>query len=486
MAIPRGYEFTPASTRHPTIRRSRRAGDRGRADRSPPAWRRRSPPGHGSPSSSRAQCRRSSSGGRFLRCCWCSSPPPDVVRSDAAWTDLEPDRLGPFTGWAAVVTDPQPFGGAARVILEIDGERHEAWVRGRVRRLRVESWQAGDVVAVAGERRPLDADRRGRVSRGSTWSARSRSTGSATRAPADASRPASNRVRSVIERGLASLPQERAALARGLMIGDDRDQSAAAIERMRTSGLAAPERGVRTERRPRHRRRVATAAQGATAGPLVGDAGVDRLVRRADPRRAVGAASRARWPRSGRRPSPSAGSASRCACWPSPSSVCCWSTRCSPGRSGSGSRSGATAGVTGVGPPLAARLDRLGPLAMPVAVTLGAQVGVAVPSVVVFGRLPARRPRRQPAGSAGRRPGDALRPPGVPGGRRDPGARPTARRRRSDGACGGSTPSPPSGAAAEPAAPWSWVGWGPSARVRRAVGSSLSEARLTPRCPCTS
>ena len=49
------------------------------------------------------------------------------------------------------------------MILEIDGERHEAWVRGRVRRLRVESWQAGDVVAVAGERRPLDADRRSRV-----------------------------------------------------------------------------------------------------------------------------------------------------------------------------------------------------------------------------------------------------------------------------------------------------------------------------------
>ncbi len=49
---------------------------------------------------------------------------------------------------------------------------------------------------------------------------------------------------------------------------------------------------------------------------------------------------------------------------------------------------GATAGVTGAGPPLARRLHRLGPLAMPVAVTLGAQVGVAIPSVVVFGRLP--------------------------------------------------------------------------------------------------
>ena len=58
---------------------------------------------------------------------------------------------------------------------------------------------------------------------------------------------------------------------------------------------------------------------------------------------------------------------------------------------------GATAGVTGVGPPLARRLHRLGPLAMPVAVTLGAQVGVAVPSLLVFGRLLARRHGRQPA-----------------------------------------------------------------------------------------
>jgi len=49
---------------------------------------------------------------------------------------------------------------------------------------------------------------------------------------------------------------------------------------------------------------------------------------------------------------------------------------------------GATAGVTTVGPWLAARLARLGGLALPVATTLGAQVGVALPSVLVFGRLP--------------------------------------------------------------------------------------------------
>ena len=48
---------------------------------------------------------------------------------------------------------------------------------------------------------------------------------------------------------------------------------------------------------------------------------------------------------------------------------------------------GATGGVTGVAPRLALRLRGLGPLAMPVAVTLGAQLGVALPSLLVFGRL---------------------------------------------------------------------------------------------------
>lgn len=48
---------------------------------------------------------------------------------------------------------------------------------------------------------------------------------------------------------------------------------------------------------------------------------------------------------------------------------------------------GATAGVTIIGPRLARRLHRFGRLAMPLAITLGAQLGVAIPSVLVFGRL---------------------------------------------------------------------------------------------------
>jgi competence protein ComEC len=49
---------------------------------------------------------------------------------------------------------------------------------------------------------------------------------------------------------------------------------------------------------------------------------------------------------------------------------------------------GATAGVCAIGPRLARRFRRLGAVAVPLGVTLGAQLGVVVPSVLVFGRLP--------------------------------------------------------------------------------------------------
>ena len=100
---------------------------------------------------------------------------------------------------------------------------------------------------------------------------------------------------------------------------------------------------------------------------------------------------------------------------------------------------GATAGVTIGAVHLAPRLGRLGPLALPVAVTLGAQAGVAVPSLLVFGRLSLDRHRRQPGRRAGRRAGDAGRAAGQP--RWPAPCRPSGRSswRRSGGACGGST-----------------------------------------------
>ena len=57
-----------------------------------------------------------------------------VVRGDAAWDGLRPDALGPYDGWVTVTGDPQVLPDATRIVLTIDGERFETWVRGRVRR----------------------------------------------------------------------------------------------------------------------------------------------------------------------------------------------------------------------------------------------------------------------------------------------------------------------------------------------------------------
>ena len=45
-------------------------------------------------------------------------------------------------------------------------------------------------------------------------------------------------MRALIDRGADELPADQAALTRGLVIGDDRDQPPAMVERFRASGLS--------------------------------------------------------------------------------------------------------------------------------------------------------------------------------------------------------------------------------------------------------
>ena len=94
-----------------------------------------------------------------------SPPSPSSWSCDrrAVHDGLAPDELGRYVGWVTVAADPDPSFDATRVLLRIDGERFELWVRGRAARLRVETWQQGDLVWVEGTRRPLDPQRAGRV-----------------------------------------------------------------------------------------------------------------------------------------------------------------------------------------------------------------------------------------------------------------------------------------------------------------------------------
>ena len=310
-------------------------------------------------------------------------------RSADAWHGLRPDTLGPFHGWARLVDDPQPYATSTRVIVEVDGERFEVWIRGRARRLRVAGWRGGEWVAVQGERVALEPERADRVA----WQhvvGELRLEWASDVHPGDAVARASNRVRTAIERAAEQLPADDGALFRGLVVGDDRDQPREMIDRFRASGLSH-----------------LTAVSGQNVSFLLAASGP--LLRRLRPwgRWAVSIGLIA-WFVALTRFEPSIVRAGVMAGLSATAFVLgrergpvrilavavtglvlvdpliVWSV-------GFWLSVGATLGVSSAGPWIARRLGELDPtrlFGLPVGVTLGAQLGVVVPSVLVFGRLP--------------------------------------------------------------------------------------------------
>jgi competence protein ComEC len=194
-------------------------------------------------------------------------------------------------------------------------------------------------------------------------------------------------VRATIERAAGELGEPYGALYRGLVIGDDLDQPPDMVERFRASGLSH-----------------LTAVSGqnvafvlAACGPLlvrfrpwprllltVGVIAWFAALTRFEPsilRAGTMAALSALAFTTGRERSPVRILAVSVILLLLVDPLLAWSV-------GFWLSVGATAGVCSVGPWLAPRLGRLGVLAVPVAITLGAQVGVALPSLLVFGRLP--------------------------------------------------------------------------------------------------
>ena len=310
-----------------------------------------------------------------------------AVRAAHAWDDLAPDRLGPYAGWVALVDDPQPFDGATRVIVEIDGERFELWATWpRPSTPRRATWRGGDLVEVSGERRRLAPDRARRVASlhvvgafDPVW------LGDVH--PGAALDRASNRVRAAIERAGGHLPGDDGALFRGLVVGDDRDQPREMIERFRASGLS-------------HLTAVSGQNVGfvlAAAGPLlrrlrpaprlavtIGLIGWFVALTRFEPsivRAGTMAILAAVAVSRGREHAPVRVLALAVGLLALVDPLLVWSV-------GFWLSVGATAGVCTVGPWLGRRLARLGALALPLGITLGAQIGVVVPSLLVFGRLP--------------------------------------------------------------------------------------------------
>ena len=149
----------------------------------------------------------------------------------------------------------------------------------------------GDLVRVHGERSSSSPDRAG-VCRVAARRRRAPRRLGGRRGAGSAAAVASNRVRPRSNAARSALPPDDSALFRGLVIGDDRDQPPAMLERFRTSGLAhlTAVSGQNVS--------FVIAAAGpllstsATVGALGGDDRPDRLVREPHQVRAVDRAGR--------------------------------------------------------------------------------------------------------------------------------------------------------------------------------------------------
>jgi competence protein ComEC len=159
-------------------------------------------------------------------------------RAAQEWQRIERVPLGDYVGPATLVGDPSPFGAGVRAVFRIDGWRYEASFYGSDAR-RVLRHLQGETVQMSARREALSGDAMRRkqvrhiagrlvdVELGTEWT-----TGSAlTRA--------TNRLRRLVASGTAHLPSDDdAALALGLLIGDDRAQPRAMIDAFRDSGLS--------------------------------------------------------------------------------------------------------------------------------------------------------------------------------------------------------------------------------------------------------
>lgn len=304
-----------------------------------------------------------------------------------AWAQAQPRHLGRYTGWVQVAADPAPYGSGLRVTIAVEGERFDVWAYG-ARRARLAEAQAGEFVWMQGERSgfgPGPGQRRAAVrhvvGRFTVEVIGDRVAGSALAR-------ASNRVRGRLrDSAEASMSGDGAALFTGLVIGDDARQSPTMVADFRASGLSH-----------------LTAVSGqnvafvlAAALPLlrrlppwwrwagtIGTVGWFMAITRFEPsvlRAGVMAGLAATAFVLGRQVSPVRLLALAVGGLVMLDPLLVWSV-------GFWLSVGATAGVCLVGPWLQGALPGPEWLRVPLAVTLGAQAGVALPSLLVFGRLP--------------------------------------------------------------------------------------------------
>ncbi len=302
-----------------------------------------------------------------------------------AWEQAAPTNLGDYTGWVEIAADPASYGAGLRVTVEIDDERFDAWLYGGARRKLAER-QSGQFVWVQGRRTELGANARRAQVRHVVGRFEAEVVGDVIDGSplARANNRVRDRLRSVAE---STMSADDAPLFTGLVIGDDARQPSWLIDDFRASGLshltAVSGQNVAfvlAAALPLLRRLRPWWRWAATVALIVWFMALTRFepsVLRAGVMAVLAATAYVRGEQV--RPVRILSLAVLGLVVVDPLLV--WSV-------GFWLSVGATLGVCGVGPWLALRLPGPDWLRLPMAVTLGAQLGVALPSLLVFGRLP--------------------------------------------------------------------------------------------------
>jgi len=308
-----------------------------------------------------------------------------ALLGERSWAQAHPRHLGAYTGWAQVIADPVPYGRGLRFTVEIEHERFDAWLYGARRNL-PSQYQVGEYVWLTGTRTPVHGNWRRAALRHVVGGLDV--TLLADRDRGSAVTRASNRVRSRMRLAAEStMAPAEAALFTGLVIGDDAREPPWLVQAFRRSGLshltAVSGQNVGytlIAAMPLLRRLRPWPRWAATLALILWFMALTRFepsVLRAGVMALLAATAHVR----GHQASPLRLLALAVLALVLLDPLLVWSV-------GFWLSVSATAGVCQVGPWFVPRLP--GPiwLRLPLAVTLGAQVGVALPSLLVFGRLP--------------------------------------------------------------------------------------------------
>lgn len=148
---------------------------------------------------------------------------------------LDFPAAGPFDGWVTLLDDPRPSGPVGvRVTVRVGARRMTATAHGPLAG-RVDDLLAGERIHLVGTVRPVSASDDRSIARhivGRISVARIGERGEASPIAR-----AANAVRRTLDHGAASLDRTERPLFLGMVIGDDRDQSAVTADDFRAAGL---------------------------------------------------------------------------------------------------------------------------------------------------------------------------------------------------------------------------------------------------------